>query len=93
MLDLDYLANRYSHEISGGECQRIAVLRGIVNKPEIVFADEPTGNLDSENSTIIIKLLSDLKDEFQISFVIATHDSYITKVSNESYYIDNGKLK
>ena len=93
MLELDYLANRYSYEISGGECQRIAVLRGIINKPEIVFADEPTGNLDSENSTIIIKLLSDLKDTFQISFVIATHDSYITKVSNESYYIDNGKLK
>lgn len=93
MLELDYLANRYSYEISGGECQRIAVLRGIINKPEIVFADEPTGNLDSENSTIIIKLLSDLKDTFQISFVIATHDSCITKVSNESYYIDNGKLK
>ena len=93
LLDLEYLAKRYSYEISGGECQRIAVLRGIINKPSIVFADEPTGNLDNENSLIIIKLLNDLKKDFNISFVIATHDSQVTKISDKSFYIKNGKLK
>ena len=90
------LIDRVHHlpsQLSGGERSRVATIRAIINKPCVLFADEPTGNLDSENSTIIIKLLNDLKDVFQISFVIATHDSYITKVSNESYYIDNGKLK
>ena len=93
MLDLNYLKDRCPHEISGGECQRIAVLRGIVNRPKIVFADEPTGNLDRKNSAIIIKLLNDLKDTFRISFLIATHDNYITKISDKSFYIENGKLK
>ena len=93
ILSLGYLKDRYPHEISGGECQRIAVLRGIANRPKIVFADEPTGNLDHKNSAIIIKLLNDLRDTFNISFVIATHDSCITKISDRSFYIDNGKLK
>ena len=93
MLDLNHLLNRYSYEMSGGESQRIAVLRGVINKPAIVFADEPTGNLDSKNSTIIIKLLNDLRNEFKISFVIATHDTYITKISDKSFYISNGELK
>ena len=93
MLDLNHLLNRYSYEMSGGESQRIAVLRGVINKPAIVFADEPTGNLDSKNSTIIIKLLNDLRNEFNISFVIATHDTCITKISDKSFYISNGELK
>ena len=92
ILDLGHLSNRYSNEISGGECQRVAVLRGIVNKPAIVFADEPTGNLDNENSSIIIKLLDDLRKDFNISFVLATHDSQVAKISDQSFYIKNGKL-
>ena len=92
-VDLKSLQNRYPSDISGGERQRIAVLRGIINKPEVVFADEPTGNLDNDNSLIIIKLLNDLKDNFNISFVIATHDTYITKFSQKSFYIVDGKLK
>ena len=93
ILDLEYLSKRYPYQISGGECQRIALLRGIINKPKIVFADEPTGNLASENSRIVIKLLNDLKETFNISFFVVTHDSHITKISNESFYIDSGKLK
>ena len=91
-LNLSFLLNRYSHEMSGGECQRIAVLRGVINKPDVVFADEPTGNLDSENSLNIIKLLNDLREDFNISFVIATHDNQVTKISDKLYYIKNGKL-
>ena len=91
-IDLGYLCDRYPYEISGGECQRVAVLRGIVNQPKIVFADEPTGNLDNENSLSIIKLLDQMRKEFNISFVIATHDKQITKISDKSFYITNGKL-
>lgn len=86
------LKNRYPHEVSGGERQRAAVARGVVNYPEIVFADEPTGNLDDDNSIIIIKLLNDLRKDFGISFVIATHDKQITKISDKSLYLSGGKL-
>ena len=91
-LDLNYLKNRYPHEVSGGERQRVAVLRGVINNPAVVFADEPTGNLDTDNSEIIIKLLDQLRETFNTSFVIATHDSCVTKISDQSFYIDNGKL-
>ena len=59
LVELESLSDRFPNEISGGERQRVAVLRGIINKPDIVFADEPTGNLDNDNSMIIIKLLND----------------------------------
>ena len=92
LLELNNLSSRYPSEVSGGECQRIAILRGIINRPKVVFADEPTGNLDSENSSIIIKLLDDLRNELNISFIIATHDKQVTKISDKSFYIMNGKL-
>ena len=92
LLNLNHLSSRYPSEISGGECQRIALLRGVINKPTIVFADEPTGNLDRENSLAVIKLLNDLKKEFNISFVIATHDTHVTKIGDRSFYINNGRL-
>ena len=93
LIGLESLSDRYPNEISGGEKQRVAILRGVVNKPSIVFADEPTGNLDNDNSLIIIKLLNDLRDNFNISFVIATHDKQITKFSKKSFYITNGKIE
>ena len=92
LIGLENLSDRYPEEISGGERQRIAVLRCVVNKPDIVFADEPTGNLDNENSLIIIKLLNDLRKDFNISFVIATHDKQVTKISDKSFYIIDRKL-
>ena len=92
LVGLENISDRHPNEISGGECQRIAVLRGVINKPTVVFADEPTGNLDNENSLIVIKLLDDLRKDFNISFVIATHDKQVTKISEKSFYIINGKL-
>ena len=92
MVGLENLSDRHPNEISGGERQRIAVLRGVINKPAVVFADEPTGNLDNENSLIVIKLLNNLRKDFNISFVIATHDRQVTKISEKSFYISNGKL-
>jgi len=93
LINLEKLQDRYPNEISGGERQRIAVLRGVINKPKIVFADEPTGNLDDNNSSSILKLLLKLKNDFNISFIIGTHDKQVTKISDKSFYIKNGRLE
>lgn len=94
---LDYLglADRLSHkpsQLSGGEQQRVAVARALINKPSIIFADEPTGNLDSVNSADTHKLFIRLKDEFKQTFIIVTHNLELADLSNEVYLMDNGKL-
>ena len=96
MLELIGLKDRIGHypnEISGGEKQRIAVIRALVNKPSLVLADEPTGNLDRENSQILLKLMVDLKVKYQQSFVIATHDESILEIADRVMYLKDGKIK
>ena len=96
MLELIGLTNRirhYPNEISGGERQRVAVVRALVNKPCIVLADEPTGNLDRENSKILLKLMVDLKVKYQQSFVIATHDQSSIDIADRVLYLKDGKIK
>ena len=96
MLELIGLKNRAGHypsEISGGERQRVAVMRALVNKPSLVLADEPTGNLDRENSQILLKLMVDLKIKYQQSFVIATHDQSIIEIADRIMYLKDGKIK
>ena len=79
---LTHRINHYPNEISGGERQRVAVIRSLINKPCLVLADEPTGNLDRENSKILLKLMVDLKAKFQQSFLIATHDQSILEIAD-----------
>ena len=96
MLELIRLKDRIGHypnEISGGERQRVAVMRALVNKPSLVLADEPTGNLDRENSQILLKLMVDLKVKHQQSFVIATHDESIIEIADRIMYLKDGKIK
>ena len=96
MLELIGLKDRIGHypnEISGGEKQRVAVIRALVNKPSLVLADEPTGNLDRENSQILLKLMVDLKVKYQQSFVIATHDQSILEIADRAMYLKDGKIK
>ena len=96
MLELIGLKDRIGHypnEISGGEKQRVAVMRALVNKPSLVLADEPTGNLDRENSQILLKLMVDLKVKYQQSFVIATHDQSILEIADRAMYLKDGKIK
>ena len=78
--------------VSGGERQRIALLRSIINKPSIVFADEPTGNLDDENVHIMIKLIRELRINYKTSFVIATHDERLCDIANKIFDIKNCNL-
>ena len=90
------LANKlknYPYELSGGEQQRLVIARALVNEPKLIIADEPTGNLDRENSQILLKLMVDLKVKYQQSFVIATHDQSILEIADRAMYLKDGKIK
>ena len=89
--ELDLTKNQYPHELSGGEKQRVAIARALINKPEIIFADEPTGNLDSKMSLEISKILSKLNKEGQ-TIVMVTHDKELAKSSNKILELNDGML-
>ncbi|PHI19221.1 lipoprotein-releasing system ATP-binding protein LolD [Lewinellaceae bacterium SD302] len=94
---LDYLglSEREDHkpnQLSGGEQQRVAVARALMNEPAIVFADEPSGNLDSASSRDLHELLFKLRDDFQQSFIIVTHNEDLAKMSDRRLEMVDGKL-
>ena len=94
---LDYLGltDRLSHkpsELSGGEQQRVAVARALMNKPAIVFADEPSGNLDSSSSRELHQLLFDLRKDFQQTFIIVTHNEGLAQMSDRILEMKDGRL-
>ena len=91
-LGLIHLKDRYPGQISGGERQRVAVLRALVNQPKLIFADEPTGNLDKENSNKLLELFNTIKDKFKTTIVVATHDEFVKKYSNRNLILDKGVL-
>ncbi|MFS4467415.1 ABC transporter ATP-binding protein [Maribacter sp. 2210JD10-5] len=89
------LENRQSHypsQLSGGEQQRVALARAFSNKPEILFADEPTGNLDEETGEKVIKLLFDLNTEMGTTLVIVTHDLDLARLNNHVLRLKGGKI-
>jgi lipoprotein-releasing system ATP-binding protein len=95
---LDYLGlkDRLTHkpnQLSGGEQQRVAVARALMNQPAIVFADEPTGNLDSGTSEELHELIFQLRKDFKQSFVIVTHNEELAKLSDRRLVMEDGRLK
>jgi len=89
------LKDRMNHkpaELSGGEQQRVAVARALANNPQIIFADEPTGNLDSKNSESIHQLIIELRNTMDVTFVIVTHNANVVKLADIVYEIKDGKL-
>ncbi len=89
------LGNRKEHkpqELSGGEQQRVAVARALINQPVIVFADEPTGNLDSKNAKELHDLFVSLRDEFQQTFLIVTHNEELAAMSDRSLFMRDGLI-
>ena len=84
----DYLPNK----ISGGQQQRVAIARALIMSPKIIFADEPTGNLDSKNGEEIIKLLGELNKDFGVTIVLVTHEKYIAQKARRQLYIKDGSL-
>jgi len=85
--------NHYPNQLSGGEQQRVAIARALINKPQILFADEPTGNLDDESSKIIIDMLVRLQKEFDFSFVLVTHNQELAQLGTTKYKIKDNGLK
>ena len=89
---LEYLMSRECENLSGGEMQRVAIARALVHQPAIILADEPTGNLDSENGVKILELMKKISVEFQTTLVVATHNPKIADYGNVHFEIRDGKL-
>jgi len=96
LLQILGLENRAEHKpqaLSGGEQQRIAVARALINNPSIVMADEPTGNLDSANAKELHNLFIDLRNKFQQTFLIVTHNEEMAKMSDRILHMKDGKME
>jgi len=95
LLDFLGLSERYHHkpnELSGGEQQRVAVARALVNNPDLIFADEPSGNLDSESADNLHNLFFKLRDEFGQTFVIVTHNEDLANMADRKLTMVDGKI-
>ena len=95
LLNLVGLTERMNHrplQLSGGEQQRVAVARALVNNPEVIVADEPTGNLDSKTGMEIVSLLHKLNDEKKVTIVIVTHDVTIASKAKRTVYLKDGMV-
>lgn len=95
---LDYLglSERLKHkpnQLSGGEQQRVAIARSLINQPAVVFADEPTGNLDSNTSAELHELIFQLRKDLQQTFIIVTHNEELAKMSDRRLEMEDGRLK
>lgn len=86
-------ANHKPNELSGGEKQRIAVARALINNPAVVFADEPSGSLDSANKAELHQLFFDLRDKYGQTFVIVTHDEELSKITDRTIHMKDGIIE
>ena len=91
-LDIKRRSSHLPSELSGGERQRVAIGRSLINNPSLVLADEPTGNLDEENSQIVEELMLDLSSSLETSFVVVTHDESFARRLRKIFVLKNGKL-
>jgi lipoprotein-releasing system ATP-binding protein len=95
LLDFLGLSHRMDHkpsQLSGGEQQRVAVARALMNKPDVIFADEPSGNLDSANSKELHKLFFTLREQFNQTFIIVTHNEELAQMSDRKLVMRDGKI-
>lgn len=95
ILDFLSLGDRLTHkpaQLSGGEKQRVAVARALINRPSVILADEPSGSLDSKNKIELHKLFFDLRDEFKQTFVIVTHDEMLAQMTDRILFMKDGSI-
>ena len=91
-LGIESLLDRKPSEMSGGQQQRVAVARAILSEPKVILADEPTANLDSENSRELLKLMRELNEEKSMSFLISSHDPLVVEMTRERILLQDGRL-
>ncbi len=91
-VDLRKRSDNFPHQLSGGEKQRVAICRALINNPKIIFADEPTGNLDSANSDAILHLMRELYIEHHATLILATHSMDIAASADRIVTLDDGRI-
>ena len=91
--DLKDRMNSFPNDLSGGEKQRVAVMRAIINNPSIIIADEPTGNLDKENALKMMSLFQKLNTEKKLTIIVATHDEHVFNIGHKKYHLVDGSLE
>jgi len=92
IVGLDKVRNNMATDMSGGQQQRTAIARALINKPKIILADEPTGNLDSDSTDKIYNLLKEINNEFQSTFIVITHDKKIAEKTDRIIELRDGKI-
>lgn len=92
-VNLEGVEKKYPNELSGGEQQRIAISRALLNDPKIILADEPTGNLDHKNATTVFESFLELAEDFKTAIVLVTHDQSIAQKMEKNYHLSSGKLR
>ena len=92
-LDIVDILRKYPDQLSGGQKQRIAIARALINKPKLLLADEPTGNLDSENSGRVMEMLKTLSKEHGITLIVVTHDEDIAAEADYRIYLSDGQAE
>src|SRR5665213_1182179 len=92
MLGIGHLANKESYKISGGEKQRVAIARALINDPHIIMCDEPTGNLDKNNSTMVLDIFMRLTKEFNQTLLVVTHDNSFAAATDRIIEMEDGRI-
>ena len=90
-VDMEHRAQYFSNQLSGGEKQRVAIARALVNDPEVIFADEPTGNLDSKSGLQVMKILQKLNDSGH-TVILVTHETYTAEHAKRIIYVKDGSI-
>jgi len=92
-LDIIDRMNHKPNELSGGEQQRVAVARALINEPEILIADEPTGNLDTKNTEKLLNLIDEFHKKYNLTLILATHNNEVAKICNRIVRLEDGEVK
>lgn len=92
LFEIEHLAKKNPYELSGGEKQRVEICRALVNDPDLILADEPTGNLDSRSGAIVVQALEDINERMGKTIVMVTHDPQVASHCKRIIFLKDGKI-